>query len=176
MPISLPKSVPTGTDHYYLDRLADFQERWPDDAPPSYYAKYGDKCLHQFRQTEPNLTSQGQMWLQTTLVGLQERMELRRASDPAGFGCLERDSDAFEEMAFQMHSQAYLESGISELPLSDLIKIAKTPDASDLLTPRGLREIFEVIAGMETGDEPGVFRQAIRNFVTMLRSRLRRDG
>ncbi len=99
--------MPTGTDHYYQDRLADFVERWPDAAPPSYYADYGDKCLHQFRRTEPHLTDQGQQWLQMTLVGLQDRMERRRAGDPVGFGRLERDSDAFAEMAFGRHERPF---------------------------------------------------------------------
>lgn len=91
--------MPRRTDHYYRDRLADFAARCPDATPPSYYADYGDKSLQQFRRTEPHLTVEGQRWLQRTLVDLQERLEHRRADDPAGFGRLERDSDAFGKVA-----------------------------------------------------------------------------
>jgi len=164
--------VPVGTDHYYLDRLADFAARCPDVTPPSYYADYGDKCLHQFRRTEPHLTAQGQRWLQRTLVDLQERLEHRRAGDPTGFGQIERDSDAFGKMVFEMHSDAYLGSGISDLPVSDLFKIAKTPDVADLVTAEGLKQLFEVISGMETDKD----RTAPRRVLDVIFQRLKRIG
>lgn len=140
--------------------------------PPSYYADYGDKCLHQFRRTEPDLTPDGQRWLQRTLVDLQERLERRRASDPEGFGRIERDSDAFGKMAIEMHSDAYLASGISELPVSDLFKIAKTPDIADLVTPEGLKELFGVISGMATDGDRSVPRRVLDAIVQRL-NRLR---
>ncbi len=165
----LPMPVQTGTDHYYQDRLADFERRNPEADPPSYYADYGDRCLHQFRRAEPSLTEQGQEWLQRTLVDLQERLEQRCIGDPAGFGRLEQDSDAFEKMAFNMHSDAYLSSGIADLPVSDLLKIVNTPDVADLITAQGLKEIFEVIAGADPNNNHtlaarvvGVVRQSVR--------------
>jgi len=164
--------VPTPTDHYYRDRLADFAARCPDTTPPSYYADYGDKCLHQFRRTEPHLTVQGQRWLQRTLVDLQERLEHRRAGDPEGFGRLERDSNAFGKMAFDMHSDAYLASGISELPVSDLFKIATTPDVADLVTPEGLEQLMEVISGMEADEDRRTPRRLLHAIVQCL-NRLR---
>ena len=172
VPSPLPRSVPTGTDHYYMDRLADFAARCPDATPPSYYEDYGDKCLHQFRRTEPHLTAEGQRWLQRTLVDLQDRLEHRRAGDPAGFGRLETDSDAFGKMAFEMHSDAYLDSGISELPVSDLFRIANTPDVADLVTPEGLEQLLEVISGMETDGGRSAPRRAL-NAVLQGLNRLR---
>jgi hypothetical protein len=143
--------------------------------PPSYYADYGDKCLRQFRRTEPNLSAQGQRWLQNTLVDLQERLEHRRAVDPASFGRLELNSDAFKKMAFEMHSAAYLASGISDLPASDLWKITKTPDVTDLVTPEGLKQIVEVIGGFGTAANPSAPRRlltaVLRRFQRLRRGR-----
>ena len=136
--------------------------------PPSYYAEYGDKCLHQFRRTEPHLTVQGQQWLQRTLADLQERLERRRASDPEGFGRIERDSDAFGKMAIEMHSDAYIASGISELPVSDLFKIAKTPDVADLVTPDGLKQVVEVISGIGADGDRSVPRHVLDAIVQRL--------
>jgi hypothetical protein len=141
----LPKPVPTGSDDYYRHRRADFARRTPDGVPPSYYLDFGDKCLHQFRRTEPDLTPEGQRWLQRTLVDLQVRMEQLRSDDPTAFGRLELDGKSFKNCAFEMHSEAYLASGIADLPLGDLRKIAGTPDAADLLTPSGQKEIAQVV-------------------------------
>ncbi len=47
-----------------------------------------------------------------------------------------------------MHSAADLASGVADLPVADLWKIARTPDASVLLTAEGIEEIMEVLAGI----------------------------
>mgnify|MGYP003477993674 CR=1 FL=1 len=152
MSTQLPGPVSCGTDSYYRDRRDDFLMRCPDATPPAYYEEYGDKCLHQFRQTEPDLTARGRVWLQATLVSLQAQMEDLRESAPAAFAELEHDSEAFSDAAFEMHSNAYIESGIAELPVSDLWKIARTPDVSDLLTADGVKEIVEVLQGVADGN------------------------
>ncbi len=169
----LPNPVPIGTDHYYRDRLADFSTRCPTASPPEYYADYGDKCLHQFRRTEPELTALGREWLQSTLVDLQRRLEQRREQDPADFGRIELDSDEFAKMAFQMHSDAYLASGIAELPASDLWKIVNTPDIADLITPEGLAEIADVIGGVASVQAKAPIRRFLSPIIDRL-SRLRR--
>ncbi len=169
-----PNPVPIGTDHYYRDRLADFGERRPAASPPEYYADFGDKCLHQFRQTEPELTPLGREWLQSTLVDLQRRMEERREQDPVDFGRLELDSDEFAKMAFEMHSDAYLASGIAELPVADLRRIAATPDVADLITPEGLAEIGEVIGGVASERTIAPLRRLLRSIVDRVLRRRRR--
>jgi hypothetical protein len=95
-------------------------------------------------------------------------LEDRRASDPEGFGRIERDSDAFGKMVFEMHSAAYLDSGISDLPVSDLFKIAKTPDVADLVTPDGLEQVLEVIRGMKADRGRGAVHRVLDAIVRRL--------
>ncbi len=152
MTAATPAPVATGTDTYYRDRHADFVARHPATAPPSYYARYGDKCLQQFLRVEPEFTPDGQAWLRRTLVQLQEMMEAARADDPAAFGALERDDDGFTRFAFSTHARAYLEAGLLRLPVDDLWRIVRTPDLVDLLTRDGVKEIVEVIDELSLGD------------------------
>ena len=63
---------------------------------------------------------------------------------------------AFHEFASSTHSSAYLESGLFELPATDLWKILRTPDASDLLTVDGITQIAKVLRQLETGDVSGI--------------------
>ena len=149
---STPAPVAIGTDTYYLDRLADFERRHSDLAPPPYYEELGDKCLRQFRLVEPHLSEHGQAWLERTLKRLQEMMEDRRQSNPREFAALELDGDAFHEFASSTHSAAYLESGLFELLATDLWKILRTPDASDLLTVDGMTEIAKVLRQLDSAD------------------------
>ncbi len=149
---SLPAPIPTGTDTYYADRLADFERRHAEVDPPPYYAEFGDKCLHQFRLVQPELSEPGQVWLEITLCTLQEMMEDKRRNDPHEFAELELDGDAFQKFASGTHSSAYVESGLFELPATDLWKILRTPDASDLLTVEGMTEIAKVVGQLETED------------------------
>ena len=154
--VLLPAPVITGTDTYYLDRLADFERRHLDLTPPAYYEELGDKCLRQFRLAQPELSKPGQVWLERTLCRLQEMIEDKRHRDPHEFAALELDDDTFHEFASSTHSSAYLESGLFELPATDLWKILRTPDASDLLTVDGITQIAKVLRQLETGDVSGI--------------------
>lgn len=149
---SEPVPVPTGTDTYYRDRHRDFVRRQPGGVAPSYYHRYGDKCLQQFLRVEPALTPDGQAWLRRTLVMLQEMMEAARADDPAAFGALELDDEGFTRFAFSTHADAYLEAGLLRLPVDDLWRIVRTPDLVDLLTRDGVKEIVDVIEELSLGD------------------------
>ncbi len=153
--------VPTGSEAYYRQRLSDVVRRRPDLTPPTYYADYGDKCLHQFVAIEPQLTPSGQDWLRTTLRLLQEKMEERRREDPEGFALLETDGEAFNDFAFSTHSEAYVEAGLFELPLDDLWKIIRTPDVVDLLRPKGLVEIADVLEQMSLSDAAAIIRRSL---------------
>ncbi len=151
-----PRPVETGTEHYYLDRLADFRRRCPDVPPPSYYAAYGDKCLHQFLATRPQLSARGQQWVDETLRGLQEMMEDRRRTDASGFASLEHDDDAFRCFAFATHSRAYHQAGVMDLGVRDLWKIVRTPDPSDVVSDDGVREMLRIVLGQEGGERSGM--------------------
>lgn len=45
--------------------------------------------------------------------------------------------------------------------MSDLFKIAETPDVADLVTPEGLKEHFGVISGMATDGDRSVPRRVL---------------
>ena len=151
-----PRAVEPGTAHYYLDRLADFRLRSPGLSPPSYYADYGHKCLHQFLATKPALSPRGKRWVEDTMRLLQSMMEDERRRDAVRFAALERDDDAFTDFAFGTHSRAYDEAGVFELGVRDLWKIVRTPDLSDLLTDKGVREIVQLVFGLDGHVRPGL--------------------
>ena len=56
----------------------------------------------------------------------------------------ELDPEKFEEIAFDMHSDAYEEAGIHELPLEDVRETLRGVDFSDSLTLNALKELWEV--------------------------------
>ncbi len=158
---SPPRPLPTGTETYYLLRRDDFLLRQPDTEPPSYYVRYGNKCLHQFLAIEPKLTEDGQGWLRRTLRILQELMERELARDPERFAALELDDERFEDFAFSTHSTAYLQAGLLELPLDDLLKIAVTPDVRDLLRPDGIVQIVDLLEEVSLHDVATILRRTV---------------
>ena len=149
---TLPRSLPSGTDDYYRRRGADFVRRHPDREPPSYYLEYGEKCLHQFRAAQPDLSLGGQEWLELTLQLLQEAIEKRLRSDPAEFDRLELDDRGFRDFAFSTHAPAYVDGGILSLPASDLLRILKTPDLTAVVSPDGIAEILVMLAKLGRND------------------------
>ena len=143
-PADLTDSV--GTLEYYRQRNDDFIARNPDMEPPDYYMDYGDKYARRFtNELAPKLSERGQEWLIDARRGLQERIEAKRAEDPAAFAELERNPDAFRRFAYDTHPDAYLDAGLASLPPNDLIQIPLTPDRADLLSPDGIRQA--VVAG-----------------------------
>ncbi len=149
---TLPQPLPTGTDTYYRRRAADFDRRHPDRQQPSYYLKYGDRCLHQFRAVRSDLSTRGQEWVESTLGLLQEAIEERLQHDPAEFEQLELDDQGFHDFAFSTHAQAYIDGGIFTLPADDLWRILKTPDMTDVVSPDGITEILGLLAKLDRHD------------------------
>ena len=137
---------------YYRERAADYMARHtpPTDrpsSPPVYYLAYGDKYAWRFTQVlRPTMSAAGQQWIDATCHRLQVLLERQRAADPQRFVELEEDTRAFQCFAYGTHAQAYVECGIAKLPLSDLVRIARTPDLGDLLTQAGLEQILRVLA------------------------------
>ncbi|MFN9548006.1 MAG: hypothetical protein ACK6AD_13260, partial [Cyanobacteriota bacterium] len=123
--------------------------RNPGVTPPDYYMSYGDKYINRFsNDTFPRLSREGQDWLLRARANLQKEMEARLNKDPENFAQLERNPDQFRDFAYSTHPRAYLDAGLSNLPLSDLIEIACTPDIEDILTPSGLEQVGDVISGL----------------------------
>jgi hypothetical protein len=142
LPADLRSKV--GTLDYYKARHDDFVKRNPGKTPPDYYLGYGDKYANRFlKETAPKMTKGGQEWLQRTFVALQTKIEDMRQKDPAAFARLEQDPEAFRKFAYGTHPDAYVESGLSKLPPSDLVKVALTPDVKDLLTKDGIAQMVE---------------------------------
>ncbi len=134
---------------YYRCRADDVERRRPGAPPPSYYLGYGDRYARRFTEESRALLSpEGRRWLDRTRLALQVAMEARRAADPAAFAALETDEARFLDFAYATHPDAYLASGLERLPLRDLVVIATTPDAQDILTPRGLAQVGHVLEGL----------------------------
>lgn len=129
-----------GSDNYYLLRYFDFQQRRVESgnwriAPPTYYLNYGHKYLQRFREeTRETLSRNGQQWLDRTLVNLQTAIEDVLAGNPTA----ELNDTAFNDLVYATHAAAYEQAGFVKLNILDKVKIALTPDVSDLLDPRGL--------------------------------------
>ncbi|MGC4067398.1 MAG: hypothetical protein QM784_22685 [Polyangiaceae bacterium] len=55
---------------------------------------------------------------------------------------LEQRNDAFRSFAYGTHQDAYLNAGLRFLPVTDLARIAATPDLGDLLTVDGIKQLL----------------------------------
>ncbi|QRK11714.1 hypothetical protein JQX13_17560 [Archangium violaceum] len=160
---NLPAEIPTGTKDYYRKRYDDFVRRNPGMTPPSYYLEYGQKYCDRFSSLGPkDLTPEGLAWRDRTLKALQDAIETKRMEDPVGFAQLERDPEAFKKFAYDSHPDAYVQSGLYELPAQDLMKIGTTPDLKDLFTKDGLRQIAVALGKMDAGDVVSVARESAR--------------
>lgn len=145
LPFTITRLDPTpypqgnlGNLDYYRFRLNDFTRRNPGSQPPDYYLNFGEKYLRRFRlEVRPNLTEQGQAFVDRVGVALQRRMETELQSDPVQFAELERNSVEFRRFAYETHVAAYCESGWGDLPLSDNQTIASSVDVSDFVRGTG---------------------------------------
>lgn len=147
--VVLPEAVPAmGQLTYYQERKADFDGRYAhrdDLKSPSYYMAYGDKYLHRFVvELRPELSAEGQVWLDQAAVNLQLAIEDEVVGDPEGFDALEKDDPAFTAFAYGTHADAYWNAGLGDLNLFDLAKIGLTPDVKDLVTQAGLEQVADI--------------------------------
>ncbi len=119
-----------------------FVRRHPDKEPPSYYLEYGDKYAHVFSdEVRGKLSDKGKQWVDDTRRILQEKMEEGIASGKMD----ELDPEKFEEIAFDMHSDAYEEAGISELPYEDLRHVVSAVKSKDMFTRKAIVESAEMV-------------------------------
>jgi uncharacterized protein YqjF (DUF2071 family) len=132
-----------GTGEYYNLRFQDFSRRHQLLAPPNYYLEYGLKYFRRFQALSEKLTEAGKGWVVRTARLLQEAIEARRKEDPTEFDVLEQESAAFQDFAYGTHPTAYLEGGLAGLPPEDILLIVNAPDAKDLLTNEGIKQVVE---------------------------------
>jgi hypothetical protein len=96
----------------------------------------------------PKLSAKGQAWIWKTFRLLQMAIENRLSANPAAFDALEKDAAAFKKFAYDTHPKAYLDGGLHELPVTDLARIAATPDLGDIMTLDGASQILKTGVGI----------------------------
>ncbi|HRL20566.1 MAG TPA: hypothetical protein PLG97_02185 [Alcaligenes sp.] len=122
--------------------------------PPDYYVSYGYYyCSTYGERLRPRLSSAGQTWLDNARYNLQKNIEKglkdNMDGDEITVICrrypnrtvnmtvpqyeLEVTPQTFKSFAFQTHVPAYLDAGLADLPLSDLLKIGGQPNIEEWL-------------------------------------------
>ena len=120
--------------------------------PPAYYVNYGYYyCSIYGAKLAPRLSAQGQDWLSAARRNLQRNMEKGLGDNMIGkkiyVPCkrnppssvrmtvtqfqLELNNDTFKQFAFNTHVPAYLDAGLADLPVSDLMMIAEQPNINE---------------------------------------------
>jgi hypothetical protein len=151
-PIDPRKLCQKGCDYYRL-REEDYKSRHTcagckSHPLPRYYLGYGLKYCEKFTKvTYGKLSAKGKAWLLKTRCLLQERLEAALEEDPT----IELNDEAFTNAAFEMHSQAYLDAGLSDLPAGDLWEIMWTPEKSEWLIGATWRQAGQVTPSVAHG-------------------------
>ena len=147
-----PDSIPSepadltdkiGAEDYYVSRYKDFRRRNPESAAPTYLLDYGDKYFTKFHDQKESMSPVSQEWLTKTGEGLHKAIEDKRADNPLLFAELEKNDKAFRTFAYDSHPSVYVNSGLTDVPLVDRIKVARTPQLTDLLTLGGIKQVVE---------------------------------
>ncbi|HDR8859947.1 TPA: hypothetical protein QDA74_003362 [Burkholderia territorii] len=120
--------------------------------PPDYYISYGYYyCSDYGANLYPRLSPQGKAWLNKARKLLQVNMEdglnqnmmgdtIQMASPTPGNGGvdmkwpqfeLEMNTEKFKEFAFKTHPMAYLDGGLADLPIMDLVRIGTRPNIQE---------------------------------------------
>lgn len=167
-----PAPVSPGLD-YYAQRALDYTIRHPHAngaGAVTYYLDYGQRYCDRFnRQLRPRLSLAGQVWVRQTCLLLQLAIEQTRAENPAAFARLEEDADAFHTWVYATHAKAYIQGGIADLPLRDLLLIVATIDCDDLVTAAALPEIVMVLHHLACNT---TMYRLIRCFLEWLQARI----
>ena len=136
--LEFPDSV-KGTPEFYK-HLAEYYEQKYGEAP-DYLMEYGDKYAREFSKIESELSPEGKEWVRNTMRGLQDKMMKEIKKDPS----IIHDQERFRDMAFETHSDAYLEGGLRNVPNGDLLKITQLPDGIEWIDWRTWKEAGEVV-------------------------------
>jgi hypothetical protein len=147
-----PAPVKVGSIDYYVQRAQDFMKRNPGKPVPTYYLGYGNVYINKFeKETKPQLSPQGQQWLENALINLQQAIEDKLASKSPNDKNVELNNQKFTDFAFDTHVGAYEKAGVLALPVMDKVNILLTPKAGDLLSDRGLKQAAQI------GQDQGIY-------------------
>ncbi|WP_181423401.1 hypothetical protein [Halomonas heilongjiangensis] len=143
--------------------------------PPEYYVSYGYYyCSTYGERLRPRLNPQGQDWLDEARYLLQRNIDLglkdNMKGDEIHVVCrrypnrsvemtvpkqeLEIDNATFKTFAFNTHVPAYLDAGLADLSIPDLMRIGGQPNVEEWLDRETWRQAID--SGMEVGWEKAV--------------------
>ena len=145
-----------GSCSYYTVRSSMFTSK-TDEEPPSYYINYGHKYCERFTRLKQKLTPTGLEFVDKAKLYLQEYIEEELEKNPA----LEYDDEAFTDMAFNTHVQAYLAAGFYELPISDRTVVATALDPKEWAKLATLKQAAAMVPNLiieSTRRLPGVIK------------------
>lgn len=97
--------------------------------------KYSDKF---YFETRPKLSAQGQLWIDKTLICLQQEFRDRITS--------EASCDEVKELALRHHPDCYVQSGFCALSRRDKLKVGTTISVKDAISTKGLPTTVKIIA------------------------------
>ncbi|MDG3821217.1 hypothetical protein L5B88_29925 [Pseudomonas aeruginosa] len=161
--------------------------------PPDYYVSYGYYyCSTYGAKLNPRLSSQGQAWLRNARKNLQENLEDGLADNMRGDEIeipsknypnrtsrmkvsrfeLEVINETFKTFAFNTHVPAYLDAGLADLPIGDLLKIGGQPNIEEWLDRETWNQALES-GDQVLGDKYNKGKQAIEDAIESLMRHLR---
>ncbi|MDN0082704.1 hypothetical protein QU487_08065 [Crenobacter sp. SG2305] len=147
--------------------------------PPAYYVSYGYYyCSNYGKKLHPRLSRTGQKWLALGRRFLQQNMEKglkdnmqgdvitipckrypnRSVSMSVAKKKLELNNADFKRFAFDTHVPAYLDAGLADLPVSDLLLIGGQPNIEEWADGDTWRQAMD--SGVEVGKDWG--KQAVQ--------------
>ena len=103
--------------------------------------KCGDRYAQEFVKIEIELSPEGKEWVRNTMRGLQDKMMEEIKKDPS----IVLDFERFRNMAFETHSDAYLEGGLASLGFGDIWEIGNLPEAKEWMDWRTWKEVGDVV-------------------------------
>lgn len=142
--------------------------------PPDYYVSYGYYyCSNYGNKLLPKLSPSGRAWLALGRKYLQENMDKGLKQNMEGdiiiIPCkrypnrnvnlnipqrqLELNNASFKNFAFDTHVPAYLDAGLADLPVSDLVKIGGQPNIEEWTDGATWKQAID--SGVEVGKDWG---------------------
>ncbi|MBR9878776.1 MAG: hypothetical protein GYB17_04590 [Gammaproteobacteria bacterium] len=132
--------------------------------PPDYYTHYGYYyCSRYAAYLLPRLSPKGKQWMAQARSNLQVYLDeaiqknmipgstdiiISQNNDDITIGImayeLELESEIFRDVAFATHVDAYIDAGLADLPLSDLMKIGTMPNVEEFLDPNTWDQVIKV--------------------------------
>ncbi|WGI26960.1 hypothetical protein QEN58_07825 [Halomonas alkaliantarctica] len=170
--------------HQHWSRHANFMMRHIGcgHQPPDYYISYGYYyCYTYGERLRPRLGDQGGDWLDEARYLLQRNIELGLKDNMKGeeinVVCrrypnrtvqmtvpkqeLETDKATFKTFAFNTHVPAYLDAGLADLPINDLMRIGTQPNVEEWLDGETWNQAID--SGIEVARDKAI---AARNAIS----------